>query len=291
MIEIYAARGDRTSGGTWIPIVSKIEKPQALTNLEAIVDVSDAIMVARGDLGVEMDIAQVPVAQKRIVAESARQGKPCIVATQMLETMIDNTTPTRAEASDVANAVFDGADAVMLSAETATGKHPALVVETMSRIVAVAEQRFAEINNASTPPTTYSPDHLQTAALAHATWYLARDLHATLIACWSEGGGTARYLSQNNFNVPILAFTSDERVARRMALYCAVIPVRSMPPANRSLHAWDTMVLDHARSFSLAKDGDWIVMLAGRPLGQARATNALAVLQVGRPVPLHEQRD
>lgn len=290
MIEMYAAKGDRSLGGTWIPIVSKIEKPQAITNLAGIVEASDAIMVARGDLGVEMDIAQVPVAQKRIVAESARQGKPCIVATQMLETMIDNTTPTRAEASDVANAVFDGADAVMLSAETAAGKHPALVVETMSRIVAVAEQRFAEINSASTPPTTYSPDHLQTAALAHAAWYLAKDLKASVIACWSEGGGTARYLSQNNFDVPILAFSTNPQVARRMALYGAVIPVCAQPPANRSLHGWDTMVVGLGKSMSLVKDNDWVVLLAGRPLGQARATNAVAVLQVGKPVPLYEHK-
>lgn len=291
MIAMYAAKGDRSVGGSWIPIVSKIEKPQALTNLEAIVEASDAIMVARGDLGVEMDIAQVPVAQKRIVAAAAKQGKPCIVATQMLETMIDNTSPTRAEASDVANAVFDGADAVMLSAETATGKHPALVVETMSRIVFVAEQRFAEINTASTPPTTYSPEHRQTAALAHGAWHICRDLKSPLIACWSEGGGTARYLSQNNFSVPILCFTTDARIARRMALFCGVIPVCSPPPKDRALHGWNSMVVEMAKTLSLVRDNDWIVMLAGRPLGKARATNAIAVHQVGKPVPLYDDKD
>ena len=129
-----------------------------------------------------------------------------------------------------------------------------------------------------------SPAHAQTAALAHGAWQIGRDLRATLIACWSEGGGTARYLSQNNFNVPILAFTSEARCARRMALYCGVIPVCSNPPVGGGLHGWNSMVVDLAKASALVKDGDWIVMLAGRPLGQARATNAIAVHQVGKPM-------
>ena len=140
--------------GARIPVVVKIEKPQALVNLAEIVDAADAIMVARGDLGVEMDVARVPVAQKFIIASCIEAGKPCIVATQMLETMIESSTPTRAEASDVANAVFDGCDAVMLSGETAVGAHPALVVETMRRIIRTTESRMDQLAMRHGIPTT-----------------------------------------------------------------------------------------------------------------------------------------
>ncbi len=271
----------------WISIVSKIEKPQALGDLDAIVDASEGVMVARGDLGVEMEIAQVPVAQKRIIACCAARGRPCIVATQMLESMIDSSSPTRAEASDVANAVFDGADAVMLSAETATGKHPALVVDTMARIIAAAEASVTQADSSAQPPTTHAPEHAQSVALAHGAWHIARDLHARVVACWSEQGGNARYLSQNNFHIPIIAFSSDLRAARRMALYGSVWPICRQPPADRSLQSWNREVEELLLARGLVRVGDWIVLLAGRPLGQAKATNAIAVQQVGRPVAMH----
>ncbi|MFA6046085.1 MAG: pyruvate kinase, partial [Phycisphaerales bacterium] len=211
----HLARASDNGTGPWIPVVSKIEMPQAVENLEAIVEESDGIMVARGDLGVEMDIAQVPVVQKRIVEVSAMYGKPCIVATQMLETMIENAIPTRAEASDVANAIFDGADAVMLSAETASGKHPMLVVETMARIVAAAEARLRTLTQEDCPPSKLVASHRGIAALAHGAWDIARDLSAKVVVCWSENGGTARYLSQNRFQIPIVAYSSDPRSFRR----------------------------------------------------------------------------
>lgn len=261
----------------WIPIVSKIEKPQALANLDSIVEASDAIMVARGDLGVEMDIARVPVAQKEIIATCSRQGKPCIVATQMLETMIDNASPTRAEASDVANAIFDGADAVMLSAETATGKHPALVVETMARIVAAAEQHLRDGSRHAAPPTRIDAAHLTTASLAHGAWQVAKDLSAKVVVCWSQNAGTARYLSQNNFRVPIIACSSDPRSVRRMSLYNGVTPVRMDPPPGGVLSDWHRLIDRYLLTRELAKPGDSIVCLAGRPLGTAKATNTIAV--------------
>lgn len=267
--------------GAWIPVVSKIEMPQAVANLNSIVEASDAIMVARGDLGVEMDIARVPVVQKQIIAASNEYGKPCIVATQMLETMIENSSPTRAEASDVANAVFDGADAVMLSAETATGKHPVLVVETMSRIVAAAECRMRELTVTSGAPMRLHAGHRATAALAHGAWEVARDLGATAVACWSQNGGTARYLSQNNFHVPIVAFTSSEQTARRMALLRGVVPVRNAPPPSGMLSDWNAMVDRELVKRGLAKPGDPIVLIAGRPLGRAKASNTLAIGKVG----------
>ncbi|MBI1190396.1 MAG: pyruvate kinase [Tepidisphaera sp.] len=277
----YLAKASDAGESPWIPVVSKIEMPQALENLEAIVHESDGIMVARGDLGVEMDIAQVPVEQKRIVEVSAAYGKPCIVATQMLETMIDNAIPTRAEASDVANAIFDGADAVMLSAETASGKHPALVVETMARIVAAAEERVRKMTQHEHPPTRLIAEHRGVAALAHGAWGIAKDLGAKVVVCWSENGGTARYLSQNRFQIPIVAYSSDPHSCRRMALLRGVTPVCAPGSPDGSMTAWIPTVDRYLTSRGLAQAGDPIVLLGGRPLGQAKRTNTVMIHRVG----------
>ncbi|MBM4107759.1 MAG: pyruvate kinase [Phycisphaerae bacterium] len=275
-------RGHDPKGeGAAIPVVAKIEKPEALRGLERIVDAADAVMVARGDLGVEMDIAQVPIVQKRIVQVCNDYGKPCIVATQMLESMIESPTPTRAEASDVANAVFDGADAVMLSGETAVGKYPAVAVEVMSRIVSAAERRVASTRSQASPPRTLVESKYPTAALAHGAWYVARDVGATIIACWSENGGTARYLSQNQFDVPIVAFSSSERATRRMALLRGVTPVHAAPPESGSLADWNRMVDQLLLHRGWARRGDLVVLLAGRPLGKPKVTNTLAIHRVG----------
>ncbi len=268
----------------WIPIVSKIEMPQAVADLSAIVEHSDVVMVARGDLGVEMDIARVPVVQKQIIRVCNDFGKPCIVATQMLETMIESAVPTRAEASDVANAIFDGADAVMLSAETATGKHPVLVVETMTRIINVAEERIRETLKPSSPPLRTVAGHRATAALAHGAWEIARDLCAKAVVCWSQNGGTARYLSQNSFDVPIFAFTSDPVSARRMALYKGVTAVVSEPPASGKLSDWNEQTERLLVDLGAVTAGDFLVLLAGRPLGRAKATNTIAIHRVGEAV-------
>jgi len=267
--------------GAWIPIVSKIEMPQAVADIERIVEASDGVMVARGDLGVEMDIAQVPVAQKRIVAVCASFGRPCIVATQMLETMIESAMPTRAEASDVANAIFDGADAVMLSAETATGKHPVLVVETMARIASAAEGMLKALPQRNQAPTQLVKAHVATAALAHGAWSMARDLDAVCVVCWSENGGTARFLSQNRFQIPIVAYSSDAAACRRMALLRGVTPVLGPPPGNGSMRDWSTAVDAFLVACGAAKNGDAIVLLAGRPLGQPKRTNSVAIHRVG----------
>lgn len=272
---------DPTGEGIAIPVVSKIEKPQAIKNLSSIVDASDAIMVARGDLGVEMDIAQVPVVQKQIVQMCAQYGKPCIVATQMLESMIESSMPTRAEASDVANAIFDGADAVMLSGETAVGKHPSLVVETMRRIISAAETRLAELPYQSGAPSKLVESRYATAALAHGAWQVATDSGAVLVACWSENGGTARYLSQNNFHIPIYAWSSNLRATRRMALLNGVTPVLSQPPETGLLAEWNASVDEYLLANKHARPGDVIVILAGKPLGEPRVVNTIALHRVG----------
>lgn len=274
-------------GKPWIPVVAKIEMPAAVADLDAIVDASDAIMVARGDLGVEMDLAQVPVIQKRILRVCAEYGKPCIVATQMLETMIDNAIPTRAEASDVANAVLDGADAVMLSAETATGKHPALVVETMARIIAAAEGLLRECPADHHAPSRLAAAHRGTAALARGAFGVARDLGAVAVGCWSENAGTARYLSQNRFPVPVLACSSDVRACRRMALYRGVIPLHMTPPGT--LSEWNSVMDRGLIARALAEPGDAVVLLAGRPLGQAKKTNTLTIHKVGEPTGFRQE--
>ncbi len=273
--------GQRDDPSNWVPVIAKIEKPQALADLDRIVQAADGIMVARGDLGVEMDIARVPVSQKEIVAKCAEWGKPCIVATQMLETMIENAVPTRAEASDVANAIFDGTDAVMLSAETATGKHPALVVDTMRRIISVAEAREASIPQTDSPPLKFIERHSTIAALAHGAWHVAQDMRAKAIVVWSQWGGSARYLSQNSFQIPIVAYSSSERSTRRMALLGNVTPVLAAPPASGTLKEWNEQVDAYLIANAIAKPGDTVVLLAGKPLGVSKVVNSIAVHTVG----------
>lgn len=265
-----------------IPVVAKIEKPQAVENLDEIIQATDAVMVARGDLGVEMDVAKVPVIQKYIVARCNTLGKPVIVATQMLETMIESITPTRAEASDVANAVLDGCDAVMLSGETAVGAHPRAVVETMQRIIRVTESRMDELALNQAPPTLKEYP-FRSAALAKGVWNMAEELGAKAIAVWSEAGGMARYLSQNNFRVPIYAYTSSSLAARRMALYGGVHPIYTKPPETGRLRDWTDMVEELISSEGITHDGDAVLLVAGKPLGALLAQSTVSILRMGDP--------
>ncbi len=267
--------------GTAIPVVAKIEKPQAVADIEAIVQAADGIMVARGDLGVEMDMARVPMVQKQIVQMAGRYGKPCIVATQMLESMIESASPTRAEASDIANAVLDGAGCVMLSGETAVGRHPALAVETMRRIAHAAEDHLASLPPRASAPEALREQRYRTAALAHGAWYVAQDIGAELVVCWSEHGGAARYLSQNDFHIPIIAYTSSIKAARRMALLRGVTPIRSEPPESGRLGDWNEMVDRDLATRGWAEHGTPVVLLAGKPLGKPKVATMVAVHYVG----------
>ena len=265
-----------------IPVIAKIEKPQAIKNLDEIIEATDAIMVARGDLGVEMDVAKVPVIQKYILSRCNMLGKPVIVATQMLETMIESVTPTRAEASDVANAVLDGCDAVMLSGETAVGAHPRVVVETMQRIIRVTESRMDEMMiNQAAPSLKEYP--FRSAALAKGVWYMAEEIGAKAVAVWSEAGGMARYLSQNNFRVPIYAYTSSKIASRRMALYGGVHPIFTAPPETGRLRDWTDMVENMIREEGITEDGDPILLVAGKPLGTLLAQSTVSILRMGDP--------
>jgi len=267
--------------GMRIPVVVKIEKPQAVQNLDEIIEATDAVMVARGDLGVEMDVAKVPVVQKHILAKCGEQGKPCIVATQMLESMIDSPNPTRAEASDVANAVFDGCDAVMLSGETAVGSHPDLVVETMNRIIRVTESRMDELAHAAGVPRDLKEYPFRSAALARGVWHIAEELGAKAIAVWSEAGGMARYLSQNNFRVPIFAYTSSPIGSRRMALFGGVTPILTDPPGSGRLREWTEVVEQMLVARGIVEENDPVLLVAGKPLGAILAQSTVAILRIG----------
>lgn len=267
--------------GATIPVIAKIEKPQAVRNIESIVEAADGIMVARGDLGVEMDMALVPMVQKEIIETCNRWGKPCVVATQMLESMVENTSPTRAEATDIANAVLDGAGCVMLSAETATGKHPVLAVETMRRIARAAEEHLAREPARESAPEVLKASKYRTAALAHGVWQIANDTQAQLVVCWSQAGGAARYLSENNFHIPIIAYTSSIKAARRMALLRGVTAIRSDPPPSGKMTDWTAMVDEELIKRHWAIVGSPVVMLAGKPLGASKVANTIMVHRVG----------
>jgi pyruvate kinase len=266
-------------GGMCLPIIAKIEVPKALEQIEAITDAADGIMIARGDLGVEMDLAQVPVIQKRLVAIAQEQGKPCIVATQMLQSMIREPAPTRAEANDVANAIFDRADAVMLSGETAVGLFPVVAVEHMRRIALHSEAYLATLPQQATPPAKLRAARHHEAGLAHGVWTIAQDVGARCIVVWSQSGAGARYLSQNNFCVPIIAVTSDERAARQMQILGGVTPLRMDPPA--SIGAFTKIIDGCLQESGRAEKGDTCLIVAGEPLGEAGVTDSITIHTVG----------
>ena len=268
--------------GFRLPIIAKIERPSAVGNADAIVDAADAVMIARGDLGVEMDPARVPVIQKQLTEAAARAGKPCIVATQMLQSMIEAPVPTRAEATDVAGAIFDEVDAVMLSGETAVGRYPKLALETMRRIAREAEAYLATLPSRAAPPARLVETGYGTAALAHGVWTVARDLRARLIAVWSQGGGGARYLSQNRFQIPIIAVSSDERALRQMQLLRGVQPVGMPAPAD--LGVFTQLIDEYLVESGWANAGDACILMGGEPPGEAGVTNRLAMHWIGNPV-------
>ncbi len=272
-------RGSSGAGSARIPLVAKIERPEAIVHLDAIVDTADILMIARGDLGVETDFAQVPVLQKRIIDAARGAGKPTIVATQMLQSMIEQPTPTRAEASDVAHAIFDSVDAVMLSGETAVGRWPVESVESMARIAVHAEQYVASSMARDVAPRKLIETGHPTAALAHGVWYIARDNRAAMLVVWSESGGGARYLSQNEFAIPIVALSTNGRAVRQMTLLRGVTPVlMEAPPTLAALtERVDALLLER----NWATRGDRVVLIAGYPLGTPRATNAVAMHEVG----------
>jgi len=256
-----------------IPVISKIEKKGALEDIEAIVEVSYGVMVARGDLALEMSLQDVPIAQKRIITACRQAAKPVITATQMLESMTSNHKPTRAEAADVANAILDGTDAVMLSGESAIGKFPALTVHTMTQIACRAEEAML---NGELPALIPLPDSKKMEeTVAYATNIVARRLDAKAIIAFTTSGSTPRLIAMHRPPVPILALSSNLATRRRMVLSWGVRPVQTDEVLGTAhmVH----MAYEYSRDHCHATTGDIIIIAAGTPYGVAGNTNLMKV--------------
>ncbi|MGZ5920690.1 MAG: pyruvate kinase [Rhizomicrobium sp.] len=258
-------------------VLAKIEKPKALTCLDRIIELSDALMVARGDLGVELPLEAVPGVQKMITRAARKAGKPVVVATQMLESMIQSATPTRAEVSDVATAVYDGADAVMLSAESAAGAHPVAAVTMMDQIARKVESDAlyqSMIDSQRSPPEATTPD-----AIMAAVHEITQTINAKAIICWTKSGSTALRAARERSQAPILAITPSIETARRLSLVWGLHCLTS-----EEVSTLDEMV-DQAIAFAeregFAKTGDRVVITGGVPLGVTGTTNMLRVAMVG----------
>ena len=243
-----------------IPIIAKIEKPKAVANFAAISTVTDGIMIARGDLGIEMGVEKVPVVQKTLISESNRMHLPVITATQMLESMIENPRPTRAEASDVANAVFDGTDAVMLSGETAVGKYPVEAIKIMSEIICDAEAHLGEIAAVMREPVRHAD--LPTHAITHAARHAAKDIGAKALVVLTITGKTAVFLCKFRPVAPIIALTSNKVVSRRLNLMRGIYPITIT--YGRSSRAILERAEKEMMRLKFLKPGDPVVILSGR---------------------------
>jgi pyruvate kinase len=254
-------------------VVAKIEKDVALQNIEEILRAADAVMVARGDLGVELPFEEVPIAQKHIISLANRMGRPVITATQMLESMIENPRPTRAEASDVANAILDGTDCVMLSAETAAGAYPRLAVEAMRRIIQEIETKQRP-NSARAERRVVSGVNTEE-AIAAATVAAVRMLDAPLVVVFTKSGFTARIVASHRPTVPILALTDEPRVCRQLSLVWGVVP--RLVPTARGYDHMVAMGLREALDIGLVTKGDRVLVTAGVPFDVPGTTNLLKV--------------
>jgi pyruvate kinase len=271
--DLDLTRAAMKEAGRTVPIIAKLEKPEAIARLDAILDKTDGVMVARGDLGVEIPPEEVPAIQKDIIRRANARALPVIVATQMLNSMIEHPRPTRAEASDVANAVFDGTDAVMLSGETASGRYPIESVQMMERIVLAAEsamrQSFGRIGSGE--PLKIPADFADvTCGIACRA---ARESGASLVVVFTLTGTTARLLSHYRPGVPIIAFSPNQEVRRRLALLWGVVP-RVLEPM-REPEAMVRRVEEELLARGLAQKGERVVIVFGAPVGQAGNTNSV----------------
>jgi pyruvate kinase len=266
----------RTLIGERAALLAKIEKPAAIDRLNDIVALADAVMVARGDLGVELPPEQVPPLQNKIVATARQHGKPVVVATQMLESMVTSPTPTRAEVSDVATAIYDGADAVMLSAESATGQYPCEAVQMMDRIATSVERDPSYQGRIHFTQTRLEPTTAD--ALAGSARQIAGTVSATAMLCYTSSGATARRIARERPPVPLLAMSPSQHTARRMGLLWGVHAVHS-----RDVSSFEEMVEKAKRMalrHQLAKGGDRVIIMAGIPFGTAGSTNVIHVVRL-----------
>ncbi len=273
--DVRQLRAEIETRGGGAKIIAKIEKPQALDELDAILEASDGVMVARGDLGVEVELERVPRLQKEIIHAANHRGVLVITATQMLESMIEHSRPTRAEASDVANAIFDGSDAVMLSGETAVGRYPVEAVEMMDRIAREAEgsQFYRDVEDDPQHPCAFEPTER---AMAWSARRVAREAGVGTIVVHTLSGRTAQVLSKLRPGIPVVALCPDEAVCRRMALFPGVLPLQSSfnDDIGTLLREGDRLLLDNG----LVRDGERVVVLAGT----MQIPGATSLLQIRR---------
>jgi pyruvate kinase len=275
--EIKLAHAVMDDVGVRVPVIAKLEKPEAVQDLDGIVAAFDGIMVARGDLGVEMPLEEIPLIQKRTIQLCREVGKPVIVATQMLDSMVENSRPTRAETSDVANAVLDGADAVMLSAETSVGAHPVSAVRTMAQIVEFAEKDASGYK----PPLRQAPT-TTAGAIAAAATAVGSALNVKALCCFTCTGDTARLLARHHSGLPLLAFTPDESVCAALSVSWGVETFRL--PAVQNTDDMVRRIQDLLLSLGRFERGDAVVIVAGSPPGIAGSTNAMRVWRLGDEV-------
>jgi pyruvate kinase len=258
-----------------LPVIAKIEKPEGWDNLDGIITECDGVMVARGDLGVEMALERVPFIQKGIIEQARQQGKFVIVATQMLESMIENPFPTRAEVSDIAGAIYDGADGVMLSAETSVGKYPAEAVAMMARIALEAEQSFRK--RVFRPPPQ-SPNPSTAEIVADGAYHMACQAGVSAIVVFTATGFSARLIARFRPHVPVYAFTTSSDVARQLAIIYGVRPM--LVPQAASTDEMLAQIDRMLRAQGAIKPGDSVVMVAGQPIGRPGSTNLIKLYQV-----------
>ncbi|GDY31977.1 pyruvate kinase [Gandjariella thermophila] len=263
---------DRVAGGR-LPVVAKLEKPEAVDNLEAVVLAFDGVMVARGDLGVELPLEHVPLVQKRAIQIARENAKPVIVATQMLDSMIGNSRPTRAEASDVANAVLDGADALMLSGETSVGRYPIESVETMGRIIEAVESESTTV-----PPLTHVP-RTKRGVISYAARDIGERLNAKALVAFTQSGDTVRRLARLHTHLPLLAFTPEQNVRSQLALTWGTetFLVPKVDSTDQMVRQVDQAMLSIGRY----QPGDLVVIVAGSPPGTVGSTNLIRVHRLG----------
>ncbi|RDI57148.1 pyruvate kinase [Microvirga subterranea] len=259
-------------------VMAKLEKPQAITRLDEIMEISDAVMVARGDLGVEMPLEKVPGIQKRIVRAARRLGKPVVVATQMLESMIQSPVPTRAEVSDVATAVYDGADAVMLSAESASGHFPIEAVSTMNRIAEEVEQDQSYWSIMRT--LNAEPEATGSDAIAAGAHQIADTLNLKTVAAWTSSGATAFRIARERPNSTVMALTPSQHTARRLALVWGVHPIRTKDASD--IDDMTFRACKFAMREGISNVGDRIIIVAGVPFGTPGATNMVRIAFVSQ---------
>ena len=272
--DVKALRERITAAGKDIQIIAKIEKPEAVQNLEEILDVVDGVMVARGDLGVEMPLEQVPLIQKRIIEQANRRSLPVITATQMLESMISNPRPTRAEASDVANAILDGTHAVMLSGETARGDFPVETVRTMARIAETAEEEGAQYVRLQRAGWQFSEADTELRSVGAAVAAMVEAMRTDAVWVFTESGNTARMIAYFRPRVPIIALTPSEKMYRRLSLVWGVLPIF----VGSSEYENFAHVFPLLEARGLVNRGDRVVVTGGHPFGQGLATNFIKVI-------------